>query len=487
MKALEPYLYLQEQHGFGQNKKSSAPGEEGSDGKRDGEESSDEDNQAPEEENDDNEDEDGKSGSSSSDDDSEDPELAKLLRENSESPSSSDNDEQPRSQPADTERKGKGRFIHQEYDSPAGNISILMIACWTMRFPVMYMDFVRLIEAYELPYLDSLRLLPPSLTLHLTKQNIQALSPHFAPTPMHMHRLTSRLAKLMFRSYSILTPECNAAPLLWRAVRGLQGNPTLYTLTKQLAHTLSLTLTLHYSLAPKLKKLKTRDPEHHKYDNAPPEVSLAATVIVVLKLVYGLDGRKRTPKDIHDPACALPNLSEYLIAIKELEERERKSKTSILSASSTSSALDMDNDMLDDYLDFCEKALLPRENRNIEHGVIRDYFPLTRHLSTPDEGVRSEVFEDSLPDAMSAVRIHENSSNLGPGNAYAIYHTQDVLGSLPEDYEKIVNRAATWAGVEEDYVCGVVERFERRLARWWDKVRRREKAETLGRVDEDDE
>lgn len=139
----EPYLYLQEQHGFGQNKKSSAPGEEGSDGKRDGEESSDEDNQAPEEENDDNEDEDGKSGSSSSDDDSEDPELAKLLRENSESPSSSDNDEQPRSQPADTERKGKGRFIHQEYDSPAGNISILMIACWTMRFPVMYMDFVR--------------------------------------------------------------------------------------------------------------------------------------------------------------------------------------------------------------------------------------------------------------------------------------------------------------------------------------------------------
>ncbi len=116
--------------------------------------------------------------------------------------------------------------------------------------------------------------------------------------------------------------------------------------------------------------------------------------------------------------------------------------------------------------------------------MIRDYFPLTRHSSTPDEGVRSEVFEDSLPDAMSAVRIHENSSNLGPGNAYAIYHTQDVLGSLPEDYEKIVNRAATWAGVEEDYVCGVVERFERRLARWWDKVRRREKAETLGRFDD---
>lgn len=39
--------------------------------------------------------------------------------------------------------------------------------------------------------------------------------------------------------------------------------------------------------------MKIRDPEHHKYDNAPPEVALIATVIVVLKLVYGLDGKKR--------------------------------------------------------------------------------------------------------------------------------------------------------------------------------------------------
>ena len=64
-------------------------------------------------------------------------------------------------------------------------------------------------------------------------------------------------------------------------------------LTKKLSSVLSLPLTLHYSLAPGLKRFKHSDPEHHKYDNAPPEVSLIAAVIVVLKLVYGLDGQRR--------------------------------------------------------------------------------------------------------------------------------------------------------------------------------------------------
>ena len=44
--------------------------------------------------------------------------------------------------------------------------------------------------------------------------------------------------------------------------------------------------------------MKMRDPEHHKYDNAPPEVALIATVLVVLKLVYGLDGKRRCVRQI---------------------------------------------------------------------------------------------------------------------------------------------------------------------------------------------
>ena len=39
--------------------------------------------------------------------------------------------------------KGKARELHRGYDAPAGNIAVLVLACWTIRMPVMYMDFVR--------------------------------------------------------------------------------------------------------------------------------------------------------------------------------------------------------------------------------------------------------------------------------------------------------------------------------------------------------
>lgn len=67
----------------------------------------------------------------------------------------------------------------------------------------------------------------------------------------------------------------------------------LYRLTKRLGQILSLPLTLHHTLAPGLEKRKAYDPERHIYDNVAPEVGLIAAGIVVLKMVYGLDGRTR--------------------------------------------------------------------------------------------------------------------------------------------------------------------------------------------------
>lgn len=68
---------------------------------------------------------------------------------------------------------------------------------------------------------------------------------------------------------------------------------TLYILAKKLARVLSLPLSLNKALASKLQQTKRQDPEWHKHDSAIPEVALIASVMVVLKMVYGLDGRLR--------------------------------------------------------------------------------------------------------------------------------------------------------------------------------------------------
>jgi RNA polymerase I-specific transcription initiation factor RRN7 len=78
--------------------------------------------------------------------DEEDRELAALLRENSESSSSSEEGEGDKSTipkpkpPAQRNQKTSG-----PQEVLASTVAVLMLACWTMRIPVIYLDFVRLV------------------------------------------------------------------------------------------------------------------------------------------------------------------------------------------------------------------------------------------------------------------------------------------------------------------------------------------------------
>jgi RNA polymerase I-specific transcription initiation factor RRN7 len=70
--------------------------------------------------------------------------IDELLRELSESSSSEDDKDddpgQPRPKPEASGRKLK-LFSG---NGPASNIALLMVACWTLRLPIMYLDLIRL-------------------------------------------------------------------------------------------------------------------------------------------------------------------------------------------------------------------------------------------------------------------------------------------------------------------------------------------------------
>ncbi|KAI0750704.1 hypothetical protein C8Q80DRAFT_1153541 [Daedaleopsis nitida] len=426
------------------------------------------------------------SSSESESDDLDETELEKLMRENSDSPSEDEEGEHDGARKdltAEPVKKKKRTF--GEFEVPASTVSVLVLACWTLRLPVMYMDFIRLIESYELPYLDAPRLLPETMVRHLRKQTLQALSPYNAPTPVHLHELSSRLARLLYSTYDIYTPEMNAAPILWKAIGSLQGSPNLYVMTKKFARVVSLPLTLHRSLVPELMRTKKKDPKYHKPDSAIPEVTLVAAVIVVLRMVYGLDGKLRQPRDAHDPACALPILSELLGAIQAAERAEAKHPP-VFAMDTGQSVLDMDDTMLDAYLQFCEKALLPRESRMPPRNATTDHFPLQSASSSAIAGqVGDNVRTPEDPDmrGWSANSVSNTEAALKPGEQYAIYNNQDILGSLPDDMELVISKAAKWAGVDTGYVSGVVERFERRVIRWWDRSRKKATSEQLSGTD----
>ncbi|KAE9389637.1 hypothetical protein BT96DRAFT_866263, partial [Gymnopus androsaceus JB14] len=395
----------------------------------------------------------------------EDPELAELMRENSESEDDDDEEDElddsgKNSKGAQESRRKRG---HSAYEGPANNLAVLMVACWMLRIPVMYRDLTQQVESYALPYLDPVRLLPNGMVSHLTKHNIQALSPTHAPKTLILHALASRLAKQLCQSYKILTPETNVAPMLWRIIQGIGGTPTLYAMTKRLARILSLPLALHQSLVPKLLQLKKGDPQTHKFDNAPVEASLLAAVIVVLKMVYGLNGESKQPTDDDDPAFALPCVEDYLGLVRQFVDADPRHEA--LFNSEKPISMDIPNDdMLDGYLEFCERILLrPGRTDNVLQGqkqMLADYFPVNKTFDSPRSG------EFSPPLKLS--RRPPNADDIGmtglprPGEKYSIYHSRDALGSVPDEYEMVIKRGSELVQIPPEYLHGLVEKYERR-------------------------
>ncbi|KAL1761086.1 hypothetical protein FB107DRAFT_201738 [Schizophyllum commune] len=403
--------------------------------------------------------------------DGDDPELAAMLRENSIASSSSEDEDEgevgagdnPNVQP----RKHRGPGSRRKYEAPPSTVAVLAFACWSLRVPAMYLDFIRLIQSYDLTYLDPLRFLPAEMLRHLTKHSVQALSPPFPPTTLTLHSLTSRLAKLAGARYGIHVPEANAAPMLWRVTKYMGGTPVLYSLTKRLSGVLSLPLTAHRSMAPGLEVAKKRDPESHIYDDVPPEVALLAATIVVLKMVYGLDGRARTADADDDPACALPRLDDYLAHLRAMEDEEAGETGELFGAANNRSVATFDDASVDAYLAFCEKALLgPRDGGT---GRLAEFFPLEKRealaAGKPDRRAEARV--------LHAGRVSHEGKDSRPGEHYPVFNARDVLGTLPQPLGLVVARGARWVGVPEAHVGGVVEKYERRFVRWWQTDRRR--------------
>jgi len=149
-------------------------------------------------------------------------EMEELLRQNSEISSSSDEDD-----PDDPTRIPKR--IHMDERGwtktsvgPASTLAVITVALWQLRIPVLYKDLARfvpyqqiamiclsgcrIIESYELPYLDPVRLLPSNMVIHLTKHNIRALSPHVSPLSLLSPVLRINICQTV-RSCYIVSPQ----------------------------------------------------------------------------------------------------------------------------------------------------------------------------------------------------------------------------------------------------------------------------------------
>lgn len=164
--------------------------------------------------------------------------------------------------------------------------------------------------------------------------------------------------------------------------------------------------------------------------------------------------------------------------MKEADHADSRVNSNRFGSRALLSIGDLDDAALDEYIDFCQKILV--DPKKDEHRVVDNYFPLANGTTDLMKHERSGLRGRGLP----PTRKNDGDMDmdiLEPGEMYTIYDTKDVLGNLSGDLNMIVDRSARWAGTEGDFVCGVVERYERRLARWWhDGGRLRADEEWLG-------
>jgi RNA polymerase I-specific transcription initiation factor RRN7 len=109
----------------------------------------------------------------------------------------------------------------------------------------------------------------------------------------------------------------------------------------------------------------------------------------------------------------------------------------------------------------------------VEHPILTEYFPGQQMTADSTEEAETRV-RTGLRGRKEAGSVEEPV--LGPGQEYPIYSSRDVLGCLPDRFEKVLSGGSRWLGVENNLVCGVLEKYERRLMRWMDQERRRSRA-----------
>ncbi|CAE6521504.1 unnamed protein product [Rhizoctonia solani] len=379
-------------------------------------------------------------------------EIENLLREASETDS---NPEIKKLDASEGQRAYNKKTRHTLYDSVAANVSILVLTCWWLRVPVMYSDFIGLINAYQLPYLSVIPLLPDNMQKHLSTALRQELTPpvYFithAPTVAALHVITRRIARRLHLAHGVDIPELNAAPILWRAVRAFQGPPILYTMSKVLMERLRVPLTIHPALAP------APAPGLKKYagDWAPIEVTMSAVIIICLKFVYGFRDTINVVSEEDDPAACFPPFGDYVTSLRQGKEEQHRSFDRLLS---------LDSDRTADAL--TEKEI-DRDSQINTQALMSIYEQV--HTEAPDS--TPAYVQDNLvaPEGLrrlSSSSLSDETIDVLPGASLAIWSPEDPLGALPPDYALLVHTASTWSGVHISNVNHLVATLERRLQR----------------------
>lgn len=101
------------------------------------------------------------------------------------------------------------------------------------------------------------------------------------------------------------------------------------------------------------------------------------------------------------------------------------------------------------------------------------YFPLAEEEK---EGGSREARRDR-DETATRKGCGAGGEGVRPGEQYKLWKGRDVLGEIPVEYRRVVERAASVAGVSEETLSVVLGALERRVLSWITQKKRRSRGE----------
>lgn len=409
----------------------------------------------------------------------------------------------------DDERLGGGDDEDKRayVESGAKNLTILTCIVYlgliTLRVPIRWNDLRLLLLDQKVPFLHAIYLLPRTMTRALPFQYAERLNGKKVPSLDKFHHVSVKLANDLHDKFKITFPEMNALPILWRCTQDLLLPPTIYCAAKRLIAYCEIplvavqescsTLSLgQEKQTPRNRKassvLDSRLGVSLQYASVPREVVLMTSIVLVIKMRYGLDGEERFEEPrIADIWSGCPPLMPWLSALEE-QQVKSQSQFPILADPDTVKIEEMTNDQLDAYLNYAEEKLILEDHPNALHrrstSKIDDLLTCGAGLSSANDKPETEKNDQdmSFDDIMSQLYrdkkqlyphlITLDADQLRPGDAHSVYSRTSSSsttavsvepGLVHEEYARVLRYAAKAIGIETYILADTVYALEMRL------------------------
>ncbi|ORX88615.1 hypothetical protein K493DRAFT_341178 [Basidiobolus meristosporus CBS 931.73] len=307
-----------------------------------------------------------------------------------------------------------------------------------LKLPVLLVDLHRLASNKQLAYLTAYNTLPQRLLIHISKEQAFTLRAKTIPSCDKLHRSAAMLARFFENKFSIVIPEINTPPVLYRFVRELVLPSEFFVCAMKLIELCQFNMHIH-----------SADP--------PPSCLIMGALIASVKLFYGFDDVPRAgdPLNITE---SLPKIHDWFYSISK--QTSQLSRTHV--PSDYSNLREYAKKNLDEFVEFCQEF--------VKEGGEKGADDITRHFEsinqatgfTPVFELTNHTTEDD--DQLASFYRDKSFECYDAGDQYISYqYPPDPLGAFHPQYGRILEIAGKLVGVHPHVVHRSVALVEAKM------------------------